>query len=147
MKEGELLLNWQKKPVGIYLGDNKVFWFKDQVQDELSSKQMLALFYQEGGLEGANLEGVSLRYANLEGANLSGAELFCTNLDGADLRGANLTYAKLRGVNLRGAKLDGADLRGAYLRDAYLRDAKLFRVKHNENTIWPVDFNKSRLFS
>jgi hypothetical protein len=31
MKKGELLLNWQKEPVGVYLGDNNVFYMAFKV--------------------------------------------------------------------------------------------------------------------
>jgi len=139
MKEGELLLNWQKKPVAILLCNetNKVFWFKDQTQRELTNKQMNTLFFSEEGLSGANLIGANLIDADLRGANLRGADLSYAYLYRADLRGANLEGAHLRGAHLRGANLYGANLYGAILRNA----------TYNRYNIWPDGFDKSRLFS
>lgn len=115
MKKGELLLNWQKEPVGVYLGlkganHNKVFYIKTQQKEYLTDKQVLAFFYQENGLQGANL------------------------------RHANLRHANLRGADLIGAKLEGADLNRAVL-----TGANLYGAKHDKSTIWPTGFNKSRL--
>ena len=90
MKIGELLLNWQKEPVGVYLGDNNVFYIKNQKTHSYNNKQMLALFYQENGLQGVNLKGAYLRGADLSGAGLSGADLSGANLRGAYLLGVNL---------------------------------------------------------
>lgn len=89
MKKGKLLLNWMKEPVGVYLGDNRVFCIKKQETYSYSNKQMLALFYQEGGLEGVDLSGAILSGSDLRGAILRGADL-----RGADLRGANLEGVK-----------------------------------------------------
>jgi len=157
MKKGKLLLNWLKEPVGLHLGGNKVFWLKTQQKRRFSDKQMLACFYQENGLQGAVLSYVDLEFANLKGANLEGADLrgahlLCANLTGANLKGANLeganlTGANLRGANLRGAVLYGAVLSGANLEGADLRYANLHGFHHDENTIWPVGFDKSRLSS
>ena len=147
MKKGKLLLNWQKEPVGVHLGDNKVFCLKKQKTYSYSNQQMLALFCQENGLQGANLSYAHLLCANLTGANLKGANLTGANLRGANLRGANLTGANLRGANLRGAVLYGAVLSGANLEGADLRYANLHGFHHDENTIWPVGFDKSRLSS
>ena len=121
MKKGKLLLNWQKEPVVVYLGDNKAFCIKNQETYSYSNKQMLALFYQENGLQGADLEGVDLRFANLSGADLSGV----------DLRGADLYCANLYGANLEKANLEGVNLEDA--------------IHHH--TIWPSGFDKSRLSS
>ena len=124
MKEGDLFLNWQKKPVAILLcsKSNEVFWFECNISQKLSYKQIKALFFSEEGLQGANLRG---------------ANLLCANLNGVDLNGANLYGADLR----------GADLRFADLRCAYLTGAKLKGVHHNHDTVWPYNFNKSRLSS
>jgi uncharacterized protein YjbI with pentapeptide repeats len=170
MKKGKLLLNWMKEPVGVYLGDNNVFWLINQSQSRINNKQMLACFYQENGLQGADLSSVILTNAYLRGANLSGADLTYAylrfanlqgaNLRGADLTGANLTHANLRGVNLRSADLRGANLRSADLRGvnlegvnlefanlegAYLQGANLEGAKYNQSTTWPVGLDKSRL--
>ena len=130
MKIGELLLNWQKEPVGVYLGDNNVFYIKNQKTHSYNNKQMLAYFYQEGGLEGADLESAILSDANLKGVNFKGANLKDANLSYTDLTGANLEGADLRSANLRSANLTGANLKG---------------VIYSQNTIWPVGFDKSRL--
>ena len=142
MKKGKLLLNWQKEPVGVHLGDNKVFCLKKQKTYSYSNQQMLALFCQENGLQGANLSYAHLLCANLTGANLKGANLEGTNLTGADLYRANLSCA-----NLTGGYLDPANLRYANLRCADLRGADLRGVGHNSDTRWPEGFNKSRLSS
>ena len=134
MKEGDLFLNWQKKPVAILLcsKSNEVFWFECNISQKLSYKQIKALFFSEEGLQGANLRG-----ANLNGVDLNGANLY-----GADLRGAVLRFADMTGANLTGANLHGANLRCAYL-----TGAKLKGVHHNHDTVWPYNFNKSRLSS
>jgi len=31
MEEGDLILNWQNKPTGVYLGDNIIYWFKSKI--------------------------------------------------------------------------------------------------------------------
>ena len=109
MKEGDLLLNWHKKPVAILICNetNKVFWFKHSEYQRLTKKQMKALFFSEEGLQDSDLRGVILRDADLIGANLIGAYLIGAYLKGANLRGTN----------------------------------------HNHNTVWPCNFNKSRLSS
>jgi len=134
MKEGALLLNWQKKPVAILLcsQSNKIFWFEKGTYEAITDKRMKALFFSEEGLQGANLRGTNLYGAKLDRANLIGASLEGASLRDASLRGADLYHANLRGTNLSGAKLEGADLTG---------------VHHDENTVWPVKFNKSRLSS
>ena len=147
MKKGKLLLNWQKEPVGVHLGNNNVFWLKDQKTYSYSNQQMLALFYQENGLQGANLSYANLYGVDLTGANLYGADLTGANLYDASLTGANLTGANLRGAVLRYANLYGAVLSGANLEGADLRYANLHAFHHDENTIWPVGFDKSRLSS
>jgi uncharacterized protein YjbI with pentapeptide repeats len=136
MKKGELLLNWQKEPVVVYLGDNKAFCIKNQETYSYSNKQMLALFYQENGLQGADLEGVDLRFANLSGADLSGVDLRGADLSGVDLRGADLYCANLYGANLAGVNLAGVNLSGADLRN----------VMYNRYTTWPEGFDESRLY-
>ena len=151
MKKGKLLLNWQKEPVGVHLGHNKVFYIKSQSQSYLNNKQMRALFYQESGLEGANLTetylyGADLRGANLTGADLTGADLYGANLTGANLSRANLLHTDLRDANLEGANLEGAHLSYADLRCANLTGANLTGAKYDKSTIWPVGFDRSKLF-
>jgi len=139
MEEGELLLNWQKKPIAILLCNksNRVFWFEKGTYEAITDKRMKALFFSEEGLQGSDLIGVSLKGANLIGANLFRA----------DLRGANLYDANLRGANLIGANLYDADLRGAILIGANLYDADLEGANHSKSTLWPSGFDKSRLSS
>ena len=129
-KKGDLLLSWQKKPVGIYLGNYSHYSFKDSIvcswgQSSRRKKAFKALFYTESSLSGADLQGAYLSGADLSGANLSGTNLKWANLDGANLTGAKLTRADLRGANLRGA---------------YLKGANLLNIKYNTYTVWPEGF-------
>jgi len=137
MKKGKLLLNWQKEPVGVYLGGNRIFVLKTQQKTFFSDKQMLGFFYQERGLSGANLEGVDLRGVDLRGVDLTGANLVNTNLRGAVLDRAVLSRAVLSRAYLRFAILQGANLQGANLEGAI----------YSKYTIWPTGFDKSRLSS
>jgi uncharacterized protein YjbI with pentapeptide repeats len=151
MKKGKLLLNWQKDPVGVYLGHNKVFYIKSQSQSYLNNKQMRALFYQESGLEGANLTetylcGADLTGADLTGADLTGADLYRAKLSCANLYRTNLEHADLSCANLSDANLIGANLSHANLSYADLRGVDLRGVKYNKSTIWPVGFDISKLF-
>ena len=143
MKVGDLLLNWQKKPVAILTCNesNKVFWFQEEKCQKLTTRQMKALFFSEEGLEGANLSGAYLYCADLTDANLEGADL-----SGVDLRAVVLRGANLRSTNLRDAVLYCADLTDANLEGANLCGAKLEDAIHHR-TIWPDGFNKSRLSS
>ena len=114
-KKGDLLLSWQKKPVGIYLGDYSYYNFNDSIvcfygQAYSRKKAFKALFYTEDGLRGANLRG----------ADLFRADLYDADLSGANLRGANLSGANLRSANLAGANLTN--------------------IKYDENTVWPQGF-------
>ena len=90
-QKGDLLLSWQKKPVGVYLGDYSYYNLKALKvcffgQSIIRKRTFEALFYTED----------SLRFANLTCAHLRNADL-----RNADLRSANLTYADLKGANLK----------------------------------------------
>ncbi|HJN73989.1 MAG TPA: serine/threonine-protein kinase [Myxococcota bacterium] len=85
------------------------------------------------GVDGAELQGTSLRFARLHGVRLFAADLSDTDLAGADLSGAdlekaNLARASLEGTNLDGARLIGADLSEANLLGASFRQADLRRA-------------------
>ena len=139
-KKGDLLLSWQKKPVGIYLGGIEYYNFERSTVVSPTLKYLKASFYTED-----SFKGVDLRGANLEGVNLLGANLYYAGLEGANLTGANLTGANLAGANLSGAdlrsaELDGADLSGANLGGADLDGANLSNIKYNKNTVWPEGF-------
>ena len=71
-QKGELLLSWQKKPVGVYFGDYKIYSFDsfEIVDCSERPKAFKVLFYAES-LSGADLRGAYLEGAYLEGANLS----------------------------------------------------------------------------
>ena len=145
-QKGELLLSWQKKPVGVYFGDYKIYSFDSfEIVDYLQRpKEFKALFYAES-LSGANLRNVNLFGANLSGANLEGANLSRAYLRGADLEGANLYGVNLRNANLGGANLysanlSGANLTGAYLYGANLKGAGLTNIKYDKITVWPEGF-------
>ena len=129
-KKGDLLLSWQKKLVGLYLGDYSYYNFEHSTvfsygQAVIRKKAFKALFYTEDSLEGANLACADLRSADLTGANLRDANLYCADLIGANLRNADLFRANLRGTNLF-----RANLRGTNLKD----------IKYDENTVWPKGF-------
>ena len=79
-KKGDLLLSWQKKPVGIYLEGLNYYNFKSSRIFNLRSHVILKVsFYTE----------VSFKGVLLEGADLEGANLYRTKL-----AGANLSYIK-----------------------------------------------------
>jgi len=140
-KKGDLLLSWQKKPVGIYLGGIEYYSFeRSMVVHIYSFKCLKVLFYTEDGFRGANLSKAYLYNANLAGANLAGAKLSYANLAGAKLYRADLSGANLSGADLRSAELDGADLSGANLGGADLDGANLSNIKYNKNTVWPEGF-------
>ena len=89
-KKGDLLLSWDKKPVGFYLGDFKYYSFGESRAIAVRcQKRFKLMFYTEESFESADLAGADLSFANLKGANLKGA-----NLSGADLTGADLTGIK-----------------------------------------------------
>ena len=76
-KKGDLLLSWQKKLVGLYLGDYSYYSFKDSTvcfhgQTYFRKKAFKALFYTEDGLAGADLSGAYLRSANLTNIKYDG---------------------------------------------------------------------------
>lgn len=99
-----------------------------------------------------NLTSARLNDANLTGANLSSANLTNAFLPSANLINARLTEANLNKANLTGAKLNDANLKranltGANLTGANLTSANLTGVEHDNETIWPEDFDQTRLGS
>ena len=130
-KKGDLLLSWQKKPVGIYLGDIapgggfEYYNFGRSMVVYIPFKLLKVLFYTEDSFKGVDLSGADLRGANLRDANLRDADLRW-----ADLRRATLRNSNLRGANLRGAILAGANLEGA----------NLYGAKYDKGTVWPEGF-------
>tara|TARA_Y100000385_G_scaffold247355_1_gene267368 strand:+ start:262 stop:726 length:465 start_codon:yes stop_codon:yes gene_type:complete len=149
-KKGDLLLSWQKKPVGVYLGDYSYYNLKALKvcffgQSIIRMRAFEALFYTEDGLRFANLKWADLRKADLRSAdlrsaNLRSSNLVCANLENADLEGANLKGALLSGANLRNADLRNADLKGANLYGANLKF-----IIYDKNTFWPHGFKASIL--
>jgi uncharacterized protein YjbI with pentapeptide repeats len=71
---------------------------------------------------------ISLRGRHLEGAILDGATLKKTDLTGAFMKDASLVDARLEGASLRGAQLQGASLDLAQLERGPLDDAQLQRA-------------------
>jgi len=139
-KKGDLLLSWQKKPVGVYLGDYSYYNLKALKvcffgQSTTRKRAFEALFYTEDGLRFANLKWADLRKADLRKADLRKA-----NLENANLEGTNLENANLEGTNLEGANLRGANLKGANLKGANLYSANLKFIIYNKNTFWPHNF-------
>ena len=144
-KKGDLLLSWQKKPVGLYVGEYSYYNFEHSTvffygQSNIRKKAFKVLFYTEVGLGGADLRSADLAYAQLQGANLTGADLEGAELAYADLCGTDLTGAVLYRTNLKDANLSGANLSGAYLRNANLRGADLSNIKYDKDTVWPEGF-------
>ena len=139
-KKGDLLLSWQKKPVGIYLGDYSYYNLKALKvcffgQSIIRKRTFEALFYTEDGLRFANL-----KWADLRNTDLRNADLRSVDLEGADLGGANLEGADLTGAYLRDAYLKGANLKGANLQGADLKF-----IIYDKNTFWPHGFKVSIL--
>lgn len=109
----------------------------------------------DADLSGTWLSGADLRKAPLRGAVLSGGFLFRADLreaklSMADLRWAWLEKADLReaslyDVDLRESHLNGADLSGANLHGAKLSGADLSGCKHDDDTVWPDDFDPSTI--
>ena len=79
-------------------------------------------------VQGANLNGLRLRYIQAYGAFLVKAHLWRTDLRNAYLSEADLREANLRQVDLQYAVLDHAKLARATLREADLRNANLDRA-------------------
>jgi uncharacterized protein YjbI with pentapeptide repeats len=160
-KKGDLLLSWQKKPVGLYLGGIEYYNFEHSMVVHISLKCLKVSFYTEDSFKCVDLRDVILRGADLRGVNLRGADLRnadlgFSSLSGADLTGANLRSAGLHCANLSGAYLRNANLSGAYLRNAYLdganldganlRGANLSNIKYDESTVWPEGFKRFKRF-
>jgi uncharacterized protein YjbI with pentapeptide repeats len=80
---------------------------------------------QRADLTGANLSQTNLSAANLRGTNLCEANLEKSNLKNASLQGANLKQVNLQGADLSSASLQGANLSGADLQRAKLLAANL----------------------
>ena len=75
-KKGDLLLSWDKKPVGFYLGDFKYYSFGESRAIAVRcQKRFKLIFYTEESFESAELEGAFLTGADLRGADLTGADL------------------------------------------------------------------------
>ena len=71
-KKGDLLLSWQKKPVGVYLGGIEYYSFERSMVVHIHSfKCLKVLFYTEDGFRGVDLSYANLRRADLDGSNLS----------------------------------------------------------------------------
>jgi pentapeptide repeat protein len=69
-------------------------------------------------LDGADLQGASLKHMVLDRVNFSGANLRDADLDGALMTRTMFRFARLRGATLREAFIDGTDFGAADLRDA-----------------------------
>ncbi|MFD4932897.1 pentapeptide repeat-containing protein, partial [Peribacillus butanolivorans] len=101
-------------------------------------------------LHGATLTGTDLTRANLTNANLAKADftdgiLAEADLTCADLSGASLFKTNLFGANLAEANLRRANLLSACLLAKNLSSAHMSGVYHDDKTIWPDDFDQSRL--
>ena len=60
-KKGDLLLSWDKKPVGFYLGDFKYYSFGESRAIAVRcQKRFKLMFYTEESFESANLTGANL---------------------------------------------------------------------------------------
>lgn len=106
-------------------------WSAGQVPTDFSAAGATWVRLQSWvGVDGAELQDLSLRYARLSGvrlfaADLSGADLASADLSGADLEQAILARATLEGTNLDGASLLAADLSNTMLIGASFRQADL----------------------
>ena len=106
-------------------------WSAGQVPTDFAAAGATWVRFQSwAGVDGADLQGMSLRYARLHGvrllaADLSGADLASADLSEADMESAVLVGASLEGTNLERASLVAADLSDASLLGASLRQADL----------------------
>ncbi|WP_188196105.1 pentapeptide repeat-containing protein [Nonomuraea sp. SYSU D8015] len=112
---------------------------------DLTEASFIGTDLTRADLTGVRLAGAILADAILYQADLRDAVLTGVIAEGVDLRGTDLTKVDLRNANLRGARLDYADLRGATLTGAVLTGASLKRVVFDETTVWPGDFDASRI--
>jgi hypothetical protein len=55
-QKGDLLLSWQKKPVGIYLGGLNYYNFKSSRIFNLTPTRLKVLFYTEVSFKGVHLK-------------------------------------------------------------------------------------------
>jgi uncharacterized protein YjbI with pentapeptide repeats len=105
----------------------------------LQRASLLETNLQQAMLSDADLQGAMIERANLHGASLGGVDF-----QGADLQGANLQAAYLAGANLQDALLGRANLQDAKLQDARLDDANLQGAYANEDTRWPVGWDRAQ---
>ncbi len=107
--------------------------------DRLSSKEAEQLrglagwSFSAKNLEGARMNGLTLKSSVFKDARLVGVTFTCADLDGADLKRADLSGADLSGATLRGADLRGADLDGSIWDVQDWAGAKV-----DISTCWPV---------
>ena len=81
--------------------------------------------FQRADLTGANLSHTNLSASNLRDTTLLEADLQKANLKNASMQRANLVQVNLQGANLTGASLQDANLSGADLQKAKLSSANL----------------------
>ena len=79
-------------------------------------------------LQGADLQGVNLRYARASSAFFANSDLRFADMQDARLLGADLQGADLRNASLSGAVMDSARLRGANLQHVNLARATLMHI-------------------
>ena len=96
----------------------------------LTTKDCPVCILIEADLEGADLEGASIKISDLTGANLTkanlkDADLYSANMIGTVLKSANLTGANLAATDLSEADLSYTDLTDANLANSLLLNADL----------------------
>ncbi len=101
--------------------------------------------FQEADLTGANLSHANLSASNLRDANLTDADLQKANLKNASLQGANLMRVNLQGADLTSASLQEANLSGVDLHKAKLSSASLSGANLSEADLRGVDLRGADL--
>ncbi len=87
-----------------------------------------------------NLTDINLSHSNFYNSDFTGANLSNANLSNSDLTGVNLSNA-----NLRNANLSNANLTNTNLSNADLSHTKLNSATYNQYTIFPYNFNSTRI--
>ncbi len=103
---------------------------KDRLKSALGVKMLegadaQGMILRWGDFEGTEMPWSSLQMADLTGANLSHTNLSASNLRNTNLTDANLQKANLKNVSLQGANLLHANLQGADLTSANMQGANL----------------------
>lgn len=100
-------------------------------------------FFARAALQGADLSGGDFPEADFRSANLTSASLQGTNLARANFQGADLTYAVLTGAIGVDAEFDAANLYNAVLMDVRLERANLSKADLRGAVLEDAELNQT----